>query len=164
MNNTQEKISLLQIAFKGLEPHELQEMAEVTQFRTYPPGYILCHEGAYEDSFYIVAEGSVVVSKKMLDEVGQHILRVGGRGDLVGEMGLIQNAPRAATVKTLTECTLLEMEKKDCAFARIPGGYSQHLWRRFLDPKSSVSPGDQCDQIYARWGKCPGSHFTLPAR
>jgi signal transduction histidine kinase len=113
MNNTQEKISLLQIAFKGLEPHELQEMAEVTQFRTYPPGYILCHEGAYEDSFYIVADGSVVVSKKMLDEVGQHILRVGGRGDLVGEMGLIQNAPRAATVKTLTECTLLEMEKKD---------------------------------------------------
>ena len=69
--------------------------------------------GEYEDSFYVVADGSVVVSKKMLDDVGQHILRVGGRGDLVGEMGLIQNAPRAATVRTLTKCTLLEMGKKD---------------------------------------------------
>ena len=109
----QEKISVLQLAFKGLDEIELTEMAELTQFRTYPPGYVLCHEGEYEDSFYIVVEGSVVVSKKMLDEAGQHILRVGGRGDLVGEMGLIQNAPRAATVRTLTECTLLEMGKKD---------------------------------------------------
>jgi signal transduction histidine kinase len=113
MNNIQDKLSVLQIAFKGLEEDELQEIAGLTQFRTYPAGFILCHEGAYEDSFYVVAEGSVVVSKKMLDETGEHILRVGGRGDLVGEMGLIQNAPRAATVRTLTECTLLEMGKKD---------------------------------------------------
>jgi signal transduction histidine kinase len=40
-------------------------------------------------------------------------LRVGGKGDLVGEMALIQNAPRAATVWTTTECTVLEMEKED---------------------------------------------------
>jgi signal transduction histidine kinase len=109
----QDKIFILQLAFKGLDESELQAMAELAQFCTYPPGHILCHEGEYEDSFYVVAEGSVVVSKKMLDDVGQHILRVGGRGDLVGEMGLIQNAPRAATVRTLTECTLLEMGKKD---------------------------------------------------
>ena len=114
MNSTpQDKIFILQLAFKGLDESELQAMAELAQFCTYPPGHILCHEGEYEDSFYVVADGSVVVSKKMLDDVGQHILRVGGRGDLVGEMGLIQNAPRAATVRTLTECTLLEMGKKD---------------------------------------------------
>lgn len=111
--NIQEKISILQIAFKGLEEHELREMAEHTQFCTHPPGHILCHEGEYEDSFYVVAEGTVVISKKMLNEGGQHILRVGGRGDLVGEMGLIQNAPRAATVRCLTDCTLLEMGKQD---------------------------------------------------
>jgi signal transduction histidine kinase len=112
-NDIQEKTSVLQLAFKGLEEHELREMAELTQFHSYPPGHVLCREGEYEDSFYVVAEGSVVVSKKMLDEAGQHVLRVGGRGDLVGEMGLIQNAPRAATVRTLTECTLLEMGKRD---------------------------------------------------
>jgi signal transduction histidine kinase len=109
----QEKISVLQLAFKGLEERELRQIAELTHLCTYPPDHILCHEGEYEDSFYIVAEGSVVVSKKMLGEAGQHILRVGGRGDLVGEMGLIQNVPRAATVRTLTECTMLEMGKKD---------------------------------------------------
>src|SRR5512134_66670 len=107
------KITLLRLAFKGLEEQELQKMAEVTHFRLYPPGQVLCREGAFEDVFYIVAEGSVVISKKMLEEAGERILRVGGRGDLVGEMALIQNAPRAATVRTLTECTMLEMGKKD---------------------------------------------------
>lgn len=110
---THDKISLLQLAFKGLEDDELQEMAELTQFRTYPADHVLCHEGEYEDAFYIIAEGNVVISMKMLDEVGQRVLRVGGRGDLVGEMALIQNAPRAATVRTLTECVVLEMEKED---------------------------------------------------
>ena len=115
MNETllNDKISLLRLAFKGLEDDELQEMAGVTEFCAYPPDYVLCHEGAYEDVFYIVADGSVVISKKMLEETGERILRVGGRGDLVGEVALIQNAPRAATVRTLTECTMLEMRKKD---------------------------------------------------
>ena len=108
-----DKISLLRLAFKGLDDNELQEMADLTQLCTYPPEHVLCHEGAYEDMFYIVAEGSVVISKKMLEEAGERILRVGGRGDLIGEMALVQNAPRAATVRTLSECTVLEMGKKD---------------------------------------------------
>lgn len=110
---THDKISLLRLAFKGLEDDELQEMAELTQLCNYPPEHVLCHEGAYEDVFYIVADGSVVISKKMLEGAGERVLRVGGRGDVVGEMALIQSAPRAATVRTLTECTMLEMGKKD---------------------------------------------------
>lgn len=108
-----DKISLLRLAFKGLGDTELEEMASLTRISTYPPEQVLCHEGAHEEVLYIVAEGSVVISKKMPDDAGERVLRVGGRGDLVGEMALIQNAPRAASVRTLTECTMLEMEKKD---------------------------------------------------
>lgn len=111
--STHDKVSLLRLAFKGLEEDELQEMAELTQLGIYPADHVLCHEGAFEELFYIISEGSVVISKKMLDEAGERVLRVGGRGDLIGEMALIQNAPRAATVRTLTECTMLEMGKKD---------------------------------------------------
>ena len=113
MTPSYDKISLLRLALKGLDDSELQEMADLTQLRMYPPDHVLCHEGEYEDVFYIVAEGSLVITKKMLHEPGERVLRVGGRGDLVGEMALIQNAPRAATVRTLTECTMLEMGKKD---------------------------------------------------
>jgi signal transduction histidine kinase len=108
-----EKIFLLRLAFKGLEDAELEEVAALTEFRTYPPNHVLCQEGAYQDVLYIIADGRIVISQKILDGDEERILRVGGRGDVVGEMALIQNAPRAATVRTTTECTVLEMEKQD---------------------------------------------------
>ena len=110
---THDKIALLRLAFKELKEEKLREIAERMQFCTYPAEHVLCQEGAYEDRFYIIAEGNVVISQKMPDEAGERVLRVGGRGDLVGEMALIQNAPRAATVRTLTACTMLEMGKQD---------------------------------------------------
>ena len=110
---TDDKLYLLRLAFKGLDDRELEEVASVTEFRTYPANYVLCHEGAYEDVLYIIAEGEIVITQKMTEEEEDRVLRVGGRGDVVGEMGLIQSAPRAATVRTTTECTVLEMEKED---------------------------------------------------
>ena len=110
---TYDKVSLLRLAFKGLADHELQEMADLTEIRTYPAGHVLCREGAQEDVFYIIAEGFVAISKKMGDDGAERVLRLIGRGSMVGEMALIQNAPRAATVRTTTECTVLEMEKQD---------------------------------------------------
>ena len=110
---TQDKISLLQLAFKGLDNEELQEVADLTEFRTYPPEHVLCLEGAYEDVLYIIADGSVAISKKMIEGEDDRVLRVIHRGEMVGEMALIQNAPRAATVRTVSECTVLEMEKQD---------------------------------------------------
>jgi signal transduction histidine kinase len=73
----------------------------------------LCHEGAYEDVFYIIADGNAAISKKISDQDGERLLRNAGKGDLVGEMALIQNVPRSATVCTTSECTVLEMDKKD---------------------------------------------------
>jgi signal transduction histidine kinase len=108
-----DKIYLLRLAFKGLGDDELEEVAAHTQFCTYPANYILCQEGAYEDVLYIIADGNIVISQRTGEEDEERILRVGGRGDIVGEMALIQNAPRAATVRTTTECTVLEMEKQD---------------------------------------------------
>ncbi|HEX9333496.1 MAG TPA: ATP-binding protein [Anaerolineales bacterium] len=115
MNETRtyDKIFLLRLAFKGLDEDELEQVASLTELRTYPSNYVLCHEGAYEDVLYIIAEGNIVISKKIIEEEDERILRLGGRGDVVGEMALIQSAPRAATVRTTTECTVLEMEKGD---------------------------------------------------
>ena len=108
-----DKVALLRLAFKGLEENELEKMATLTEIRTYPAEHVLCHEGAYEDVFYIVADGQVEITKKLIEGEDERLLRLGGKGDMVGEMALIQNAPRAATVRTITECTVLEMEKSD---------------------------------------------------
>src|SRR5688572_10368204 len=88
-------------------------MSKLTKINTYPPNHLLCQEGAHEDVFYIIAGGEAVITKKISEQEGERVLRTVGWGDYVGEMALIQNAPRAATVRTTTECTVLEMEKRD---------------------------------------------------
>jgi len=113
LTHADNKISLLRMAFKGLDDQELEEVAGLTEFRTFPPNHVLCQEGAYEGVLYIVADGNIIISQKLMEGEAEWILRVGGRGDVVGEMALIQSAPRAATVRTTTECTVLEMEKED---------------------------------------------------
>jgi signal transduction histidine kinase len=110
---TDDKIFLLRLAFKGLDDEELAEVATLTEFRTYPANHVLCQEGAYEDVLYIIADGRIVISQKTVEGEQERIIRVAGRGEVVGEMALIQSVPRAATVRTTTECTVLEMEKKD---------------------------------------------------
>jgi signal transduction histidine kinase len=113
-STTHDKIQLLRLAYQGLEDDELREVAKLSRFNTYPAGHILCREGAYEDVIYVVAEGSVLITQNMGDEAGtERVLREGGKGDLIGEMALIQNAPRSATVRTTSPCTMLEMGKKD---------------------------------------------------
>ena len=111
--HTLEKIFLLRLAFKGMDEDELAQVAALTEFRTYPADHILCREGAYEDVLYIIADGTIVISQKTIEGEEERVLRVSGRGEVVGEMALIQNAPRAATVRTTSECTVLEMEKED---------------------------------------------------
>lgn len=112
-SRTFDKISLLRLAFKGLQDDELQEMADLSRFCSYPANHILCHEGAEEDVFYIVADGSVIITQKLSEGEGERVLRAGGKSDVIGEMALIQSAPRSATVRTTSPCTTLEMEKKD---------------------------------------------------
>lgn len=110
---TYDKISLLRLAFKGLQDDELREMAALSRFRSYPANHVLCREGAQEDVFYILAEGTVIITQKLSEGEAERILRQGGKGDVIGEMALIQSAPRSATVRTTSPCTTLEMEKKE---------------------------------------------------
>lgn len=108
---TLDKLSILKLAFSGLAVNELEEMAALTELRTYPAFHVLCREGAYEEIFYVIASGTAVITKTIGDMEGERTLREVGKGDLVGEMALIQNAPRSATVRTTSECTVLEMDK-----------------------------------------------------
>lgn len=108
---TLDKIPVLKLAFGGLSEHELEEMAALTDLRIYPAYHVLCREGAHEETFYVIASGTAVITKTIGDGEGERTLREVGMGDLVGEMALIQNAPRSATVRTTSECTVLEMDK-----------------------------------------------------
>lgn len=105
-----EPLELLKRVFPSLGQLELEHLSGIAKIRTYPPDTVLCHEGAYEQTFYLISEGLVVVTKRF-DERGDLILRRAGPGEFFGEMAIIQDAPRSATITTLEETTVLELDK-----------------------------------------------------
>jgi len=111
-----DKIALLGRTFPGLAEEELREIADLTRANTYPPGYFLCTEGAHEDTSYVIADGEAIITKKISEQEGERVIRKVSWGDYVGEMAPIQNAPRAASVRTLTQCTVLEISKADLEY------------------------------------------------
>ncbi len=103
---------VLESAFPGLDESELDGLVQIVRLETYPPDQIICREGAIESTLYVILDGWVQVSKYLEGERSR-ILHHQGPGEFFGEMALIQDRPRAATVRTLQNCTLLELTKKE---------------------------------------------------
>lgn len=102
-------VALLGRVFRGLDENELAKLAALTIEREFPKGAVICQEDAIEHSFYVIAEGRVEIVKRLGVEEVQLFVR--GPGEFFGEMALIENAPRSATVRTLQPCHLLEVDE-----------------------------------------------------
>lgn len=73
-------------------------------------GEIIFEEGSISDSVYIIEEGEVEISHLKNDGTA-HLLGILKSNDIFGEMGLIDDMPRSATAKALTDCTISIINK-----------------------------------------------------
>jgi CRP-like cAMP-binding protein len=71
---------------------------------SFEPGEIVIQEGTKGTSAFIVLSGAVEVLKRSGDK--DIVVATLGQGQVFGEMGLIEDRPRSATVKAMTELTL----------------------------------------------------------
>jgi CRP-like cAMP-binding protein len=96
--------------FGDLRDDVLRELASACRSFTLNAGDILLRQGEPGDHMYVVLEGRLMVSSQ--DPIGVETLLGEVRaGEHVGEVGLLENAPRMATVKAATAVNLLELSR-----------------------------------------------------
>lgn len=98
-------------AFPGIPEAEAQRLIGSGQVNNYPPGLALCQEGEVENVFYVILDGEVRVTKQ-INKSDEKLLKFLRPGEFFGEMGLIHDAPRAATVTSITDVSVLEIDKE----------------------------------------------------
>lgn len=78
--------------FSHLSRRQLNKLIDVGWIGTFKEGKVLCAEGRGGDDFFVILEGEAVVSRR-----GRKI-RTMKPGDYFGEVALLDNAHRTATV------------------------------------------------------------------
>merc|ERR1719343_1599851 len=91
--------------------------------RKYPAGTTIIQQGDLGNDFFIVKEGQVQATRYAPD--AEPVSRAHEAGDYFGELALIRNEPRAATVVAMTEVSLLSMDR--ATFKRLMGPAEAYL-------------------------------------
>ena len=98
--------------FSELTPSDTDIFNSHGTTRSYPINSILINEGDDTDSLYVVLEGEVKVYAS--DEHGKEvILNILGPGEYFGELALMDNEPRSASVKTIKPTKVMIIAKQD---------------------------------------------------
>jgi len=96
--------------FADLPEEDLQAVSNLAATRTYPKNTIIISEGDDSDSLYAVLSGKVKVY--LSDDDGREIIiNILGEGEYFGELALLDDAPRSASVMTLEETKLAVISK-----------------------------------------------------
>src|SRR4030042_5315297 len=110
-----EKIGIIQKIdiFKNLSYEDFSQIAEVAKELSFKKGEIIFEENSSADGFYIICKGKVEILKEGEDTDQHEVLAVKTEGDVFGEMAIIDDLPRSATIKAKTDIELLKISKED---------------------------------------------------
>ena len=99
--------------FRDFPETELWEVLQISKWRKFPADSTLISEGDQGDSFFILANGAVRVTR------GKRLLNVLGAGDCFGEMSYLakKDGPRSASITTVGESIVMKIRAADLATA-----------------------------------------------
>ncbi len=133
--------------FEQVTKRQLQKIARKAYVQTYNPDEIIVKEGEPSNKLFYIANGIVTVKKLMSsgkDQVYAHLLS----GTTFGEMGILDNQPRSATVSALSEVKLVVFERDDFIeiLYRFPGvaiGLARLLGRYLSQSNKRLTRGNK---------------------
>jgi CRP-like cAMP-binding protein len=95
--------------FDGLSPEELEAVSHVCRERTLQAGDVITQQGEAGEDLYVICDGLVEV---LLDgPSSEHVPRTVvnlGRGQIFGEMALVDHGPRSATIRAVSDKTVVQ--------------------------------------------------------
>lgn len=96
--------------FSSIPESQIREMAGLFTTDTYERGAVVCRQGEDADTMFIIRSGVVGVQADQGD--GEHFLAELHRGDFFGEMALLANAPRNATVRVVLDAVIFSLSRE----------------------------------------------------
>jgi CRP/FNR family transcriptional regulator, cyclic AMP receptor protein len=118
--------------FEGLSKKELSQLARVSEDMEIPEGQVLTKEGEIGHEFFVILEGETEVTKNR-----KRVAKRGG-GDFIGEIALIEEVPRTATVTAKTPLRVFVLTSKDFHYLleenpKVQGKVMRALARRVAE-------------------------------
>lgn len=121
----------------SLTPYERSKIADALETQKYPAGTEIIKQGDIGQSFYLVESGEADAFKDGEPESVKHYQK----GDFFGELALLNDAPRAASIISSTEIKVATLGKS--AFARLLGPVEGIMRRtRYVGVASGVEDVD----------------------
>src|SRR5207249_11617807 len=87
--------------FSGLRKKELKEVANGCREGKYSPGSVLISQGEKGLGLFILTKGTVRISRTNSPDGAEEVLGTAEAGDVIGEMALLGDRPRSATVSAV---------------------------------------------------------------
>eukprot|EP00913_Durusdinium_trenchii_P035468 g33193.t1 len=106
--------------FQEISRTELENIIDALKMERRPHGDVIIKQGELGDHFYIVYEGQVMASKVTQDSTDP-VMMIHEAGDYFGELALILDAPRAASVVASSEPEVCLLSMDRATFKRITG-------------------------------------------
>jgi CRP/FNR family transcriptional regulator len=97
--------------FSDLDIDALKHLSQLFEEKVYKNGAIIFEEGSVGNSMMVIALGKVRVSQKPNPET-EEALKVLKTGDVFGEMALLEDLPRSATIIAHSDVVILEIKRE----------------------------------------------------
>jgi len=132
--------------FKDIPVEKIRKMISILRKITFPEGQIIMKEGDPGDTMYIILDGTVEIVKSLvIGDTGDEnntrnkvFTRLDGKHHAVfGEISLLEELKRTATIKAVTNCVLYEVKKDD--FLKLAEGDYEFGYRILLNLARIVS-------------------------
>ncbi|XP_063374981.1 uncharacterized protein LOC134662639 [Cydia amplana] len=140
--------------FKRYPKNVRRKLAAATYFKYYGPNRVIVRQYHEAHAMYFIVNGDVTVSQLFYDDLLQQHVSVDvdtmTTGDMFGDVSLLHNTPRTATVTTNGHCELLALMRED--FKYTLQALVQKQWDEVRRAMSAFTYFDGLDEMTRREG------------